>query len=81
MTNKQLATLFSDLVHKKGYTPYSLAKATDYSLTRIYGFCSGEYDIRKLTIPNAVLLSRALGYTTIEDFYKDLRVDIFYDKF
>lgn len=81
MTNKQLGILFSDLLDKKGYTPYALSKNTNYSLTRLYGFCNGKYDIRKLTIPNAVTLARALGYTTIEDFYKDLRVDIFYDKF
>lgn len=80
MTNKQLGVLFSELIKKKGYTPYSLSKSTDYSLTRLYGFVNGEYDIRKLTIPNAVVLARALGYRTIEDFYKELRVDIFYDR-
>lgn len=80
MTNKQIGKLFNELLLKKKYTPYSLAKTTDYSLTRLYGFVNGEYDIRKLTIPNAVVLSRALGYTTVEDFYKALNIDIFYDK-
>ena len=71
--------LFEGLIRAKGYTPYSFAKKTNYSKSRLYRLCAGDADIMSVEFYNIVVFSKVLGYKSITKFAIDLQLDLLED--
>lgn len=68
-----------NLIHDKGYTVYSFAKACKYSNARLYRICSGEFDIAGIRVFNAIIFARVLGFRTVDEFLEVLGIDLLKD--
>lgn len=65
-----------ELIIAKYGSIYSFAYLSKYAPSRLYRLCSGENDTRTMSLYNAVIFARLLGYKSLEEFYKALGIDI-----
>lgn len=75
--NLEVAKRFEKLIREKGFSPYGLSMSLRYGTSRVYRLTSGKDDIKGLSINTLIRLCKLLGFATIEDFYKEIGIDLF----
>lgn len=73
---KEEGRRFRELVNSKGYSGQKFSMKTMYSMSRVYDFFCGTRDLRTLTVRNAVSFAGALGFASVDDFYRSVGIDL-----
>lgn len=65
-----------NIIKAKGMSIYKFSFKCGYSTSRAYRLCNGECDFMTMEVGNAIIISKVLGYHSVEEFLKDLGLDI-----